>query len=876
MADRSQWRGWGAELTDDDFACAVAASIAQQALGVEEEHLRDAIRERCGPTAEPIIVTSVNWQPGSAQSLRDIWQEALGTGSGPRFAISPGFREDGLEEWLARPAVRASSVYFNSEIEAPVAVWNWPLRIGILPGCRPEDAKEIIAGVHWKDLVEVVTLDAKNTECEILLLPAGLVTAATSILPHRTPLRAGSVLVMGLADDPKGENDALLELVRKHTEAGAVGLLGVTREERRMRFNELVRELAHDQPFDAALFKAARAHRPQPLPPRLVASPRLLQASRLSTSVDSLATELTHPLERHGGQAGAGGPQEPPLVRDLREQTADMTAESIGATNFVKFKRSLPHPLQIPRRRSPSRQDRKVVAHTFSGDGREERSTLTKEQTYGVAIRIGYPHGREVGVARFRDELLPQSDVDHTLRVVFSELPQDDSEETRQPQTSTIVLPSSGDSSEAVFYFHTGTADAFNARVIFLYENRILQTLLYGAKTNGESPITFAEELDIYDFTDLDLYERFDAAIVVNKSGRRMGVTSVSDEAVKYTAPAGLENEIITISSLLSQLTNVATLPKTISDASLIDILYKLANRGHVLWQTLDLTTTAPRLAKASRVHVVAARAGELLPVEFLYPRAAPRAKRLCRHGAPALLSGDLKARCEPVRLDEICPTEFWSFNRVIEHVSFSDRKHKTPRGGTLNVFEKALVGISKNVTKRDAQKLIKALSKLTTVVVAKDWKDWELKIATEEPSLLVLLPHSEQNDPDTDLPALEIGGTLAPVAWIDERFVGKNGFTSPTVLLFGCTTTVTDLPFQNFAEAFKRHAAVVIGTLSIVLGRHAAPFAIGLLEMLHKASGRGTAKLGDVLLDIKRRRIAAGDPFALSLIAYGDASIRI
>ena len=170
----------------------------------------------------------------------------------------------------------------------------------------------------------------------------------------------------------------------------------------------------------------------------------------------------------------------------------------------------------------------------------------------------------------------------------------------------------------------------------------------------------------------------------------------------------------------------------------------------------------------------------------------------------------------------------------------------------------------------------IAPLKKLTgaDVAVANNWAEWKDAIRDEEPSLLVLLPHSEPEHPTTEMPALEIGGDLASAGWIKAAHVAKPGVAPPVVLLFGCTTTITELPFQNFAEAFKQEgAAVVIGTLSIVLGRHAATFAIELLKLLHASAGKGV-KFGDVLLDARRRRVAAGDPFALSLIAYGDASV--
>ncbi|HEX8254103.1 MAG TPA: hypothetical protein VF846_13230, partial [Thermoanaerobaculia bacterium] len=879
-----QWRGWGIELNDDDFVRAAAALLTKQALGITDDaNLADAIRGRSGKDAPPLAIAMPARPQGNAAALRDIWRSAVDA-AGPRFELR--LEDAALAAIVAHPDVRASSVFLRDDTPQAKVVLDWPLRIGILPDARAAEAEAIVAGCHWPHLVEVVRLGATNTECELLLMPSGVSAAGAALLQHRHPLHADVVVVLGTPDLRAGNWMPFLQTMRDQANAAGIVVASASRDRRAAWFNELIRHLAHDEPFDVAVFSAAMGI----ASPLFLASRRLVDVSRISHRVDEVVEQMAAAeapaesadtvyelgLDRPSTRAITASPSG---VEMLRARTRNFDAELHGATGYVEFKRVTLPELRIPmaasRTRAPKRK-RQVIA-TTRADGKK-RTTLARDTSYSIDVRIGYPAANETAGPTFRDDLLPERPDGHRLRVVFSPLPQTSDEEIRQPSSRQIWLPRAGESESATFHFHTGKADAFGARIVILFENRVLHTLRYGAKLDQESPIALKEELNLADLAQLDRYDRFEAALVVNDTAGAMGVLAIADEEASYTAPAGLTGEIAKMSELLTSVTEREKLPKTMSDPALLPVLFKLANRGHTLWKTLNLTKNAPRVAEAGRIHVVAAHPGELLPIEFLYTRAAPEKEALCTHAAAALAAGDRKARCGSADVSqELCATEFWAFNRVIEHHPFNDPP-TDPSTAALPLFRKALLGVSENVRKQDATKLAKALEKLTgaDVTVAKNWTEWKAAIRDEEPSLLVPLPHSEPEHPTTEMPALEIGGDLTSVGWIKPEHVTKPGVTPPIVLLLGCTTTITELPFQNFAEAFKREgAAVVIGTLSIVLGRHAATFAIELLKLLHASAGKGV-KFGDVLLDARRRRVAAGDPFALSLIAYGDASITL
>ena len=85
------------------------------------------------------------------------------------------------------------------------------------------------------------------------------------------------------------------------------------------------------------------------------------------------------------------------------------------------------------------------------------------------------------------------------------------------------------------------------------------------------------------------------------------------------------------------------------------------------------------------------------------------------------------------------------------------------------------------------------------------------------------------------------------------------------------------DIPFLNFVGQFKDSgAALVIGTIATIRGRQVGAFVRALLTELRSAAAAGGGTFDEVFLRVKQRLLAAGDPFVLSLMAYGDTGWRI
>jgi hypothetical protein len=137
-------------------------------------------------------------------------------------------------------------------------------------------------------------------------------------------------------------------------------------------------------------------------------------------------------------------------------------------------------------------------------------------------------------------------------------------------------------------------------------------------------------------------------------------------------------------------------------------------------------------------------------------------------------------------------------------------------------------------------------------------------------------LPHTELDD--DDIAVMEIRGDKLPVGKIQEtHVVGRAGRPHPVVLLLGCNTDNAGLPFETFVPYFQdKQAAIVVSSVSKVLGRHAAPLARTFIEALVALPRNGNSSFGQAMLEVRRKAMLNGPPIALALKSYGDADWRL
>ncbi len=556
---------------------------------------------------------------------------------------------------------------------------------------------------------------------------------------------------------------------------------------------------------------------------------------------------------------------------------------------------------------SPGRTQRFVLLELFSPSGGDQWGPELPEVSaglqYAISLFIGEPRAHVVVADTAVDERsLPPSRSGHPLSIAFTPLWRDESGAIPPAQVQRAHLPAEGDSTRASFYF---TAPAqlhhLRARVVVLHANRVLQMLMLDAAqlaAAGESPRAElrlrAENVLAEDFGERTQAPAFAAALIVNDSPAGVtGLTAIMDDTATFVEPEGLKLMISDIRKELAAL-NVAdgadpdTVVYGLDDERVHRMLFGLALRGAALAKMLRRQPDMAPFLAAAKLQVVDAVPGAYLPVEFIYDGRAPApGATRCPRAMAALADLAVHRSC-PHNKDEnhYCPAAFWGFSRCIERQPYGNQlgyrfAHPRPGANTLQPLRKALLAASRRVRVEDLDGpngLAGILGGAAAAVLrAQSWDDWRNKVGTEAPSLLVLLPHSLESPTVAHMPALEISGTNIESARMDEEFVCAVPTQNPVVLLLGCSTTLPDVAFLDFVHEFKASgAAVTIGTVATIRGRQTNDFVRELLAEMKLAAAGGARTFDELFLAVKQRLLAKGDPFVLSLVAYGDTGWRI
>jgi hypothetical protein len=327
-------------------------------------------------------------------------------------------------------------------------------------------------------------------------------------------------------------------------------------------------------------------------------------------------------------------------------------------------------------------------------------------------------------------------------------------------------------------------------------------------------------------------------------------------------------------------------------------LLRTLAQHGRALYRAVvtdnDVDGT---LAAAERVQVVAAHADAFVPVEFIYVWDAPDdTAPMCPRAASALGAGACDAACPTgsAKRSVVCPLGFWSLRMVIERHTHRPRRARALAGANfallvaepggarteLDVFRSALFAASDHAGRVDPSGVPRVVAALTASARhasnVPSWNAWVDEVRGTGPSLLLLLPHVTPVDQE---PALEIGHAdqLKGLLVRAEHVSPPGASPGPVVVLLGCETGVSPITFQSFPAAFREHgASIVVSTVATILGRHAAPAAERLVQLLAGLQPDDDRTFGEVMRRLRREMLAAGIPMVLALTAFGDADWRI
>lgn len=821
---------------------------------------------------------------------------------------------DWLDWVLRRPSTGVEGLYFDiAGLSSPRMPWRWPLSVCIPDGPDGDLLEaEIWSKVRpqWPDLVRIGRPAAGTEKGDILLIPS---LPADDRMLERLARRHRASLVIALGSEPSHGWPAI---------ATAFGSSAISMVDANLAsaFVSLLVQLAHNEPIDLALARARDWNARSRL---LLAKTEFIGASRLDTFLATLvrravAADAQWTVAATFRQPGLESlrPSRLPRLTDL-----SFARESYGATEIALVAADVEQKVVEVNAVRPTRwlqarvhADRPGAIETIQAGRAEELETARRFERNRwslVGVHVGAP--RE---ALRVMQPLPEAELHfelhrETLGVVLAaphcrvitlvragpqrpSLPLADGTDRDTAMTS-IDLPELGDSNVAWFGLRP-ESDVVEARVMIMHGNRVLQTALLTGTTfesgveceDGQIDLTL-ETIVHRGLESLHARRSFDAAFVVNDS---------SDGASRLTTVAGQRAELRSlddakeifdgITGLVSRLIDQADDFSEPGSEALRSLLVDLANLGVALRRRIVADTDLIDLEVADRFQIVSARPEAVLPLEFVYDGEAPASDApLCGEHANALQTGSC-GKCPHRHGGEVvCPTRFWGLSRVIERHAFkrpakgepdfavtaeptpADRRFLPPasaafahsqRAAFTPVAKTALIQVSDNLEALTGQPCAPITS----------WDDWRHEVEAKSPSILALVPHSERIGA---VDALEIAtNQFLHAPQINGTIVGAK--MPRLAVLFGCTTAGPTIPFASF-PANLRHAGVeiTVGTLSPVLGRHAAPALRDLVDALAEAWKSKTAtSLAGLLARFRRDLMARGLPFGMAVVAFGDA----
>jgi hypothetical protein len=894
-----QWLGaFGRGASDEELGAALAnvcCDGADWATAAGRGRIEGIAGPALGPGPRDAAVEASAWSQRAAAIAQGrpaarygIALELVAPASGPSDDLG-ALDLRALLATLGRGTLVSAVSVVTAPARAP-AEWVWPLELALCDDPPSAALRSIVAHLQWRRFFTIADARHATAPVELLLLPGDLRASLASMLAHPRLPRVQAVLVLGGVGDAEAPI-AMAEQLRLRAGADAVVIADVADGARHAFLDAMLVELSHDLDLDVAIAQASRTHGAPP--PLCVAARSALRSAHLGSWARRVAVQLQR------------SPMQAPLLRASpphelgRELLARLPSSQFGselgdASDVAELghaARAMPPPPLAPR-------ERFVQAELFTGpaaDAPQVHDGPLGPGTYRLDVWIGAPQrGAIVAPAAFPEEQLPPSAQGHELTIAFTA-------PGRPPQVAHVTLAPEGPTARVAFALDVGERDTeLEARLVVLHGNRILQTLVFSAVA-GDRPITpLSLSLEAVVRRDLEaaaVRRDFEVALITNQlggastvsafAGDRASIVQTSDDVARVTKE---------IAAALEQATNQDKKYGTPDTKGTSDLLAALARKGVLLRDALlQMGGVKDELAQATRIQILVARTdAPTLPLEICYDGPAPGDQAAtCPSWEAALASGACQPACPADRSTVVCPVAFWGMTRTIERHAYSKATaaqlgaaayalQTEPAGGRvrLPIANGSLCAAAAAARAVDAAAVDQAFDLAGTVATpeteAKDWPHWRTQISAN-PSLLVLLSHTDDDGNGTRLLVIDQAEKLY-ISSIDPTYVGKGGGQGPIVMLLGCTTAIAELAFQSFVERFRLGgAAIVVGTLCEVLGRHAAPIASELIAEIGGAAKQpdGVA-LGELLPAIRRRLLARGFPIVMAIAVYGDADWRI
>jgi len=536
--NRANFAGWGAHLSDDEFAKALATiGIHNAYLGLWPtfpwaSEVAASISNRLEQTQDPVRCKYFNTPPEewtrfsrvpSPDELAAAWDKLKPRISRPQFEIELTDRmrrerdqrgAGWLLDELRRPALDARSAYLAEQPLVGHPDWQWPIRVGLLnEGARRAYRSSADAHTTVQNLTREV--DPKRDRATVdLLWISGEVDNAVRLLEEAPyPIHAHAVTIVGTGTEANwAATETAKNRITELTQAQSVVVVNPV--DAAAWLNTLVRELSHDVPFDVAVNWSGGDAEPVCSGPLLWSARPLIQASRISNFTNNLVKRASNEYDTDAPLAldqnvawslGLGTALNPVgIVLDrLGERIKDIgfLHESDGArvASAVNLAIRRLGVRKSTTRRRPTRYyepeaptgPRHLQVAVFNSRWSEPLKAFVRNDKHDLEVHIGpQQEGRLSLPDTFPEDRLPPPDESggHLLTVVLFE-PQF----MEEPELKTLFLPRSGASLPCRFeLFVTESATEVEARITVLHENRVLQTgLLRG-------PVKPLEEIELY------------------------------------------------------------------------------------------------------------------------------------------------------------------------------------------------------------------------------------------------------------------------------------------------------------------------------------------------------------------------------------------
>jgi hypothetical protein len=785
-------------------------------------------------------------------------------------------------------------------------VWRWPMRVGIVDGPDAEGRATALRGHGgFADQYEVVVIDphlggSDPGNVELLVL------RPTDVPPR---LRCGAVIVAGeptadqLDAHDADRHRARHELARSVSAGASVS---VDDGSALMAIEELVRELSHDRPLDAAVATTMPDADVVGHPDFFSLSAIRQWCGRAASEAENRGlTELAERLravardevfdsERHGGRT-----------------TAAIMAAAISRGHDLDV-------LDGPARHAA----RPLESGDGSGDGGGAmgplRSLTVDVRGPGSAVLVngfvrGATHRLTFRIAAtprpgetIADAPLPSPDPDHDVTLDVTVVV---AGSRGRPSTTTVTHPATGDGapSEPIAFRAPRRAGVLQLYVTVAHRGRALQSAvlsgpLLDAVTTATAPPTAPPTATATTDTasggfrfDVDRSGRVDPTVSESAPAARAGASLVEVPGTRgvpaifdaaHRVPIDAATTERALAGVRRSLVRAFRRPPT-DLASANAVLADLAVRGSVLRDTLRGKDDG-FYDDVDWVHVVSF-ASHTLPFELIYTHAMPDQSGPVEVCAPALAGTDgCDAGCpERDRTDRVCPFGFWATTKVVERRLHTSGRDDDSVGTqrTLRLRRGAVSAVTPQANADDpnaSARIAAAVARFADAGTAIDVPSWsELETALAAPrTVLCLVTHTELGDPDDDLAAeLVLGSESKRLISIGERHVNPSRMTpGPVVLSLGCETGAVAASFGTLTS--RLHAAgaeIVVAAVSQIPGREVADFVERLFAVLDaELSHGGTRRFGELLTRARRATLRTGDVLALALFATGDGDVQV